>query len=108
MGTWIAFKPPGARIAAWLLRKALHVEGRSIGLPSRRLERLSKNISAHLNQPIFTAAVVKEEAPEDALFAYCSSRPAIHEILAQHGLQKEYMAALYHAILMQGGAQWAG
>lgn len=104
----IALKPLGARIAAWILRKAFQVEGKYVGLPASKLKRISQKIIAHMNQPVSVEALLTKETPEDDLIDYCYYFPKIKETLALHGASKEDIANLYHAIMMHGGAQWAG
>lgn len=108
LGASIAFKPFGVRIAAWLLRKTFQVEGKYVGLPSSKLKKISQKIIAHMNRPISVETLLTTEIPEDDLVEYCCSLPKIKEILMLHDAAKEDMLSIYHAMMIHGGAQWAG
>ena len=108
IGARILFKPLGAHIAAWLLRKAFHVEGKYIGLPPSKLNKISENIVAHINRPISVESLLDKEDPVKNLIDYCYSLPKIAEILALHEFSKEQLLELYRSIMLYGGAQWVG
>ena len=108
IGGGIVLKPLGARIAAWLLRKAFQVEGKYIGLPPRRLKNISQKIIINMNRPFSTASLLERRTPEDDLIDYCYSLPKINEILSEHELSKKDVLELYQAIMLYGGAQCVG
>lgn len=101
--------PVAARLAVRLLggSSALYV-----GLPPRRLRRISKELGRRMTPADFMKDVLegrdRYQDAVDALLDYCMRRPAIQAVMREFGANRDTLKNLYRTLLLHGAGQWAG
>lgn len=103
---FVFFKPLGARSAAWLLRQVFQSTGKYIGLPCRRLKKISIYIDKYIHNNDIKASTTIGVTPVDSLIGYCCSLRDIKEILKVHNVSRNDLSNLFYGLLRHGGGQW--
>ncbi len=102
-------RPIAARAASKLLTVRKGENDKYIGLPPRKLEKISKRLD--IGWPIqpnqFDKVYESYDQAESALFAYCESRPRIREVMNEFKISREDLKEIYFQLVDAGCGQWS-
>ncbi len=106
--SFIICRPIAARLASKLFTKSIGSRGKYVGLPPRRLKKISKELGRPLD--LRKANILnngdRRDSAKEALLDFCYQQPRISALLGESQISRKALQALYDELIMAGAGQW--